>query len=118
MVMVSFTGLVILEPVEDVLVLNLSEGTEVGGDLLDLLRAWCSQPRAKQIHQHLHLFSRGIPPPALSTHSAAAHPSPLHLIPSSQFAKQLANCKLVSLPYDVLLLFSLASLFYFVLNPY
>lgn len=83
MVVVSFTGLVVLEPIEDVLVLNLAKGTEVGGDLLNLLSAWCSQPRAKEIRQHLHLLSRRIPPSALSSHSAVAQPGLLHLIPGT-----------------------------------
>jgi hypothetical protein len=67
LVAVALAGLVVLEPVEDVLALHLAERAEVGGDALDLLRGWCAQPLAEELHQDLHLLRRRVPPPALHT---------------------------------------------------
>jgi len=71
LVVVALAGLVVLEPVEDVLALHLAEGAEVGGDALDLLRAGRAQPRAEELRQDLHLLRRRVPPPALDAYPPA-----------------------------------------------
>jgi hypothetical protein len=71
LVVVALAGLVVLEPVEDVLALHLAEGAEVGGDALDLLRAGRPQPRAEELRQDLHLLRRRVPPPALDAYPPA-----------------------------------------------
>lgn len=43
--LLALSGLVVLEPVEDVLALDLAVKAEVGGDLLDLIGAWSSESR-------------------------------------------------------------------------
>ena len=79
LVVVALAGLVVLEPVEDVLALHLAEGAEVGGDPLDLLRGRRPQARPEQLRQHLHLLSRRVPPPALHAHPPAQHLHRHHL---------------------------------------
>jgi hypothetical protein len=69
LVVVALPGLVVLEPVEDVLALHLAERAEVGGDALDLLCARRAQTRAEELRQDLHLLRGRVPPPAL-------HPDP------------------------------------------
>ena len=71
LVVVALAGLVVLEPVEDVLALHLAEGAEVGGDALDLLRGGRPQPRAEELRQDLHLLRRRVPPPALHPYPPA-----------------------------------------------
>lgn len=58
-------SLMILEPIENVLALDLAVETELRGDLLNLISGRSSKTSSKQISQYLQLLHRGIPSPAL-----------------------------------------------------
>ena len=84
LLVMALASLVVLEPVEDVLALDLAEGTEVGGDGLDLVGAGGSEPRAEEISQHLDLFCGWVPAPALGPNSGRTEPVAfVHILPSS-----------------------------------
>lgn len=57
-------SLVVLEPIENVLALDLAVETELRRDLLNLISGGSSKTGSKQIRQYLQLFHRRIPPPA------------------------------------------------------
>lgn len=62
LLLLAFTGLVVLEPIEDVLALDLAELAELGGDLLDLPGIGGPYPASIQHLQYPYLLLRRIPP--------------------------------------------------------
>lgn len=102
LLVVALAGLVVLEPVEHVLALDLAEGAEMGGDHLDLVGARRPEPGPEQIRQHLHLLGRRVPAAALGAGPRRAKPArlrrPLSLAHSSVLSHPLLA---FSLPSDL-----------------
>jgi len=70
--LLSLSSFMVLEPIEHVLALNLTVETQLHRDLLNLVRARCSQSRLEQICQKLHLLHRWIPPSTLRPRSSSS----------------------------------------------
>lgn len=65
-------SLVVLEPIENVLALDLAVETELRRDLLNLISGGRSKACSKQIRQYLQLLHRRIPPPAFCPRTSSS----------------------------------------------
>lgn len=70
--LVSLSSLVILEPIKNILALNLTIKAQLSRYLLDLISTRSSQPRPEQFRQNFYLLACRVPPPALCPRAAAS----------------------------------------------
>lgn len=59
------SSLMVLEPIENILTLDLAVETELCRDLLNLVSGRSSKTSSEQVSQYLQLLHRRVPPPAL-----------------------------------------------------